>query len=254
MSICKEEPLIPASLELLRINYSKRTLLPRRGQSGRRPICEMPAPNHSKASAIWNGGTSGKKNTPSAFSMSNFVTPGTSSNTPPRRFTISTDKWVFSSRTSNTVDIPSSCSRMNDERTPAQPGGNDIGNRVSHDPQRKKFHDGGGPQDQMEYKDVALRTVTNRWIVSSISVKSPVIDNPEVIDRKVQGFLNKLHPANFDSISDQLITWANKSDKEKDGKILSRVASLILESATNDERCGEQPSLGRNRKVSGPTR
>jgi len=200
----------------------------------------MPSPNHGQA--IWGGGTSRKINIENAFSMNNFVTPGTSGTTPHRRFTISNDKWVFSSGTSNPVDMPSGRSlwqSTSDERAPNELGGNGIGNSVPNDLQRKRSHDSGGPQGQMEYKDVALRTVTNRWIASSTSAKLQDIDTPAVIGRKVKGLLNKLHPANFDSISDQLIVWANKSDTEKDGRILSRVTSLVLESATDEEKCSE---------------
>ncbi|KIM90163.1 hypothetical protein PILCRDRAFT_173912 [Piloderma croceum F 1598] len=91
----------------------------------------------------------------------------------------------------------------------------------------------------MESKDVALRTIANRWIASSTSAKSQDIDTPEVIDRKVKGLLNKLHPENFDSISDQLIAWANKSEKETDGRTMIQVIRQVFGRASDEEMWSE---------------
>ncbi len=44
-----------------------------------------------------------------------------------------------------------------------------------------------------------------------------------MVDRKVKGLLNKLTMEKFDLISDQIIAWANKSEKEKDGRTLIQV-------------------------------
>ncbi|KAF9440291.1 hypothetical protein P691DRAFT_767979, partial [Macrolepiota fuliginosa MF-IS2] len=48
----------------------------------------------------------------------------------------------------------------------------------------------------------------------------------ELVDRNVKGLLNKLTTKRFDSISDQIIEWANKSEKENDGRTLIRVIHL----------------------------
>ena len=58
------------------------------------------------------------------------------------------------------------------------------------------------------------------------------MDSPEVVDRKVKALLNKLTMERFDSISDQIIEWANKSEKEKDGQTLIQVTRLVFEKAT----------------------
>ncbi|OBZ69858.1 Eukaryotic translation initiation factor 4 gamma [Grifola frondosa] len=65
---------------------------------------------------------------------------------------------------------------------------------------------------------------------------SPVLRSffDDIIERTVQGLLNKLTTECFDSISDQIITLVNKSEKEKDGRTLTKVIHLILEKATND--------------------
>ncbi|EIW83891.1 ARM repeat-containing protein, partial [Coniophora puteana RWD-64-598 SS2] len=53
-----------------------------------------------------------------------------------------------------------------------------------------------------------------------------------MVDRKVRALLNKLTVDNFDSVSDQIITWANKSEEEKDGHTLIQVIRLVFERAT----------------------
>ncbi|KZV82122.1 ARM repeat-containing protein [Exidia glandulosa HHB12029] len=59
-------------------------------------------------------------------------------------------------------------------------------------------------------------------------------DSAEVVERKVKGLLNKLTMERFDSISDQIIDWANKSEKEKDGRTLIQVIRLVFEKATDE--------------------
>jgi translation initiation factor 4G len=48
-------------------------------------------------------------------------------------------------------------------------------------------------------------------------------DSPALVDRKVKGLLNKLTKEKFDSISDQIITHANKSENQSDGCTLIQV-------------------------------
>jgi translation initiation factor 4G len=62
---------------------------------------------------------------------------------------------------------------------------------------------------------VLLQVTENRWDRKAIQ------DSPELVERtKVKGLLNKLTMEKFASISDQIIAWANKSEKEKDGQTL----------------------------------
>lgn len=75
-----------------------------------------------------------------------------------------------------------------------------------------------------------LEHSANRWIPTSI-LKRPT---PEMADRKVKALLNKLTMERFDSISDQIVEWVNKTEKEKDGRTLTKVIKLILEKATNE--------------------
>ena len=64
-------------------------------------------------------------------------------------------------------------------------------------------------------------------------------NSPEVVERKVKALLNKLTMERFDSISDQIIAWANKSEKEKDGRTLIQVIKLVFEKATDEATFSE---------------
>jgi translation initiation factor 4G len=67
-------------------------------------------------------------------------------------------------------------------------------------------------------------------------------DTPEMVERKV----NKLTMEKFDSISDQIISWANKSESEKDGRTLIQVIKLVFEKATDEATWSEMYArLGR---------
>jgi len=81
-----------------------------------------------------------------------------------------------------------------------------------------------------------LQVSANRWVASSAGRAARVraaIDRapPCVVDRKVRALLNKLTTKNFDSISDQIVAWANKSEKERGGRTLIQVTRLVLERA-----------------------
>ncbi|THG94608.1 hypothetical protein EW026_g6893 [Hermanssonia centrifuga] len=86
-----------------------------------------------------------------------------------------------------------------------------------------------------------LELSVNRWTPGSLSKKSQAVneDRPEVVDRKVKGLLNKLTTEKFDSISDQIIAWANRSEKEKDGRTLIQVVRLVFENATDEATWSE---------------
>ena len=64
-------------------------------------------------------------------------------------------------------------------------------------------------------------------------------ESPVVVDRKVKALLNQLTTGRFDSISDQIIVWANKAEKERDGRTLIQVIKLVFEKAINEEPFSE---------------
>ncbi|BEI85507.1 hypothetical protein CcaverHIS002_0509080 [Cutaneotrichosporon cavernicola] len=81
--------------------------------------------------------------------------------------------------------------------------------------------------------DVAPLVVSaNAWVnarSAGSDEKSPVF-----IERKVKALLNKLTEEKFDSISDQILEWANKSRDETDGMTLKLVIKLVFEKSTDE--------------------
>ncbi|PBK86898.1 hypothetical protein ARMGADRAFT_471303 [Armillaria gallica] len=82
-----------------------------------------------------------------------------------------------------------------------------------------------------------LQQSANRWDRHSLGSNDP--DSLDVVVRKVRGLLNKLTMEKFDSISDQIIAWANKSEKEKDSRTLVQVIRLVFESAVDQATWSE---------------
>ena len=66
----------------------------------------------------------------------------------------------------------------------------------------------------------------NRW------TRQPLTGEGQDIEKKVRALLNKLTMAKFDTVSDRIVEWANKSEMEKDGRALILVTRLVFESAT----------------------
>ncbi|KAJ7188713.1 armadillo-type protein [Mycena filopes] len=85
------------------------------------------------------------------------------------------------------------------------------------------------PTEEQSSATRPLQVIANRWD------RKVDPDSPEIVDRKVKGLLNKLTMENFESISDEIIEWANRSEKEKDGRTLIQVIRLVLEEAATDE-------------------
>ena len=75
-----------------------------------------------------------------------------------------------------------------------------------------------------------LQVTGNLWDSKAIQAEHY---SPELVERKVKGLLNKLTMEKFDSISDQIIAWANKSEKGKGGRTLIQIIRLVFE-ATNE--------------------
>ena len=81
-----------------------------------------------------------------------------------------------------------------------------------------------------------LQVTANRSDRKAVQAEA---DSSEVVDWKVKGLLNKLTMKNFDSISDQIIEWANKSENERDGRTLIQVIKLVFEKATDEATSSE---------------
>ncbi|KAI6145571.1 hypothetical protein BKA82DRAFT_913438 [Pisolithus tinctorius] len=80
-----------------------------------------------------------------------------------------------------------------------------------------------------------LEMSTNRWVSGSAQRRGATdVGTSKAVDRKVKSLLNKLTMETFDSISDRIIAWANKSENEKDGRTLIQVIRLVFEKATDE--------------------
>ncbi|KIJ31256.1 hypothetical protein M422DRAFT_186254 [Sphaerobolus stellatus SS14] len=134
-------------------------------------------------------------------------------------------------------NTPSQSSSLNPtNRTRSQRGGRRNDSKAGQAPQerdRVPSMMAGGPFEPVE----PLKFSENRWTPMKKAAADP--DSPEVVERKVKGLLNKLTMEKFDSISDQIIEWANRSEKEKDGRTLIQVIKLVFEKATDEAAWSE---------------
>lgn len=97
----------------------------------------------------------------------------------------------------------------------------------------------GMPMQQMFPAEIVppLQASANSWAAARSNHLEE--DSPEMVNRKVKALLNKLTLDKFESISDQVIAWANKSERESDGRILRQVIALIFEKATDEAHWSE---------------
>ncbi|CAG8571783.1 3414_t:CDS:2, partial [Cetraspora pellucida] len=82
-----------------------------------------------------------------------------------------------------------------------------------------------------------LEPTEGRWVPGMINPMHKGSDDVipvDVIQRKVKALLNKLTLEKFDSISDQIINFANKSIYERDGRMLKEVIRLTFEKSCDE--------------------
>lgn len=98
----------------------------------------------------------------------------------------------------------------------------------------------GGPTIPLD-QVAPLANSENRWQPQAAQgSRGGVKENsPEMVQRKVKALLNKLTVERFDSISDQILEWANKSVQETDGRTLRQVIALVFEKATDEAAWSE---------------
>jgi translation initiation factor 4G len=129
------------------------------------------------------------------------------------------------------------------ERTRSKRGekrdSNKLGNTTQHQAATASMYN-----HQMGFEPVVpLQATANRGDRKTFQADG---DTLEMVERKVKGLLNKLTMEKFDSISDQIISWANKSENEKDGRTLIQVIKLLFEKATDEATWSEMYArLGR---------
>ncbi|KAF8608124.1 ARM repeat-containing protein [Ceratobasidium sp. AG-I] len=97
------------------------------------------------------------------------------------------------------------------------------------------------PVNQMaSFEPVApLEQSENRWVAGSTQRTPQQVEARALVERKVKSLLNKLTMDKFDSISDQIIEYANKSENEKDGATLMQVIKLVFEKAKDEAAFSE---------------
>ncbi|CAH7688681.1 hypothetical protein PPACK8108_LOCUS23679 [Phakopsora pachyrhizi] len=117
--------------------------------------------------------------------------------------------------------------------------GHGAGTLTPPNAQHSNMNRGGTPLPPIYPVELVkpLQPSANSWAASRYNQLDE--DSPQMVNRKVKALLNKLTLDNFESISDQVISWANKSEKEHDGRILRQVIALIFEKATDEAHWSE---------------
>lgn len=246
MGVCKEKPPNMPSLDAIGLEpIDQSNLAMARGGSGRhRNASGASAP--SRQSSMGHGFGPGKG--PGNFAMGNFAAPAKL--TSEERFVMANSGSRTPSgaagvglpfgrggptpmqRTASQGQRDRTRSKRGEKRPPAE------GGRGGYQHDRGSSYAQQQQQQQLNLEPVApLQVSENRWDRKSVAAVEQ--DSPELVDRKVKGLLNKLTMEKFDSISDQIITWANKSEQEKDGRTLIQVIRLVFEKATDEAAWSE---------------
>ncbi|KAH7883298.1 hypothetical protein F5I97DRAFT_1939113 [Phlebopus sp. FC_14] len=260
MMVCKEKPPMLPPLDVLGIEpVDQSSFAMTRGGSGRHRQASgaMPASATRQSSVglgIAFGGKPGAP--PNPFAMGQFATPGNKL-TSEERFMLSSG-----ARSASVGGPPSGLQfgRPAMTRTTSQggPGGHPMGSNRTRSKRGEKRSEvnkvalaqqgqapafGGAaalPLGAPLEPVAPLEISANRWVANSTARKPAAeTDSPELVDRKVKSLLNKLTMEKFDSISDQIIAWANKSENEKDGRTLIQVIRLVFEKATDEAAWSE---------------
>lgn len=241
MSICKEKPDSLPALDAIGIEPSEQNFSLSRGGSGRHRTSSTTGGPSRQNSMSFGPGPLGKQHFPT---MGSF---GTAPKTSEERFIASNPMRSISVSGGNPP-----FGRPAMTRTASQGGSGPLGSNRNRSRRGEKRGDGKGPGQPSQLTNVStagimglepvapLEKSQNAWAPGSIGKKAAVDpDSPEVVDRKVKSLLNKLTMEKFDSISDQIIAWANKSESEKDGRTLIQVIRLVFEKATDEAAWSE---------------
>ncbi|KIJ05692.1 hypothetical protein PAXINDRAFT_103675 [Paxillus involutus ATCC 200175] len=249
MHVCKEKPLNLSRLDILGIEPVDPTSFNMiRGGSGRHRKTSMTGPLEGKAGA-----------SPTHLAMGQFSTP-TSKLTTEERFMLLTG-----ARSASVGGAPANmqfrATAMTHTPSQGGPGGHPMGSKRTRSKRGERHNEtnkvvlsqqgqghgfgalGGIPILGAALEPVAPNEVSaNSWVATSTARNAiaPNADSPELVDRKVRYLLDKLTTEKFDSISDQIIAWANKSVNEKDARTLNQVVSLVFEKATDDVAWSEK--------------
>ncbi|KAG8912552.1 hypothetical protein FRC00_004274 [Tulasnella sp. 408] len=258
MQICKDKPGNFSNLDGLRIERGPENVSgPSFGSVGSNQRSRMgsmgaPPSGRSASGSIGLGLTGfpgGKGSAP--FVMGNF------SSTPLRmtseqRFAASKRNSAGSSDPGLIRGLPSNPSGVGGISGPDgnQPSPREPKNRTRSQRGRKKSNflqpDAIRPSEQKQPQapsdpgqTVPLYESEDRWTPTARSKLAIDENSPEYVERKVKALLNKLTFENFDSVSNQIISWANKSENEKNAATLILVIRLVFEKAIDEELWSE---------------
>ncbi|KAF8911486.1 hypothetical protein CPB84DRAFT_1722762 [Gymnopilus junonius] len=254
MLVCKEKPAMLPPLDAIGLEPADQSSMHgiTRGGSGRHRQGSGAAPPTRQGSiGLGFSPAAFGKGTPNPFSMGNFATSASKLS--------SEDRFAMSAGGNRAVSVagtgagafpnrPVAVTRTVSQGGPGAP----LRDRTRSKRGEKRGetnkapggqqHGGGYNQSYQNQQQANLEPVAplqvsaNRWDRKTIQSD---VDSPEMVDRKVKGLLNKLTMEKFDSISDQIISWANKSEKEKDGRTLIQVIRLVFEKATDEATWSE---------------
>ncbi|CDO68855.1 hypothetical protein BN946_scf185035.g8 [Trametes cinnabarina] len=255
MAICKEKPDSLPPLDAIGLEPVDQSFAITRGGShghGRRPsAAAMPPPSSTnpRQASIGLGISGFNKPSVNPFTMGQFSSAPKTSDL---RFEASNRSASISGPTGLPFGRPSPMVRSSSQGGPGSNGRTRSqrgGKRDKERPGAGSSNQGSsfGPQGSQYGNTMSLEPVAplemsaNRWTPASLVKKGQPVeqDTPEVVDRKVRALLNKLTMERFDSISDQIIAWANKSEKEQDGRTLIQVIRLVFEKATDEATWSE---------------
>ena len=246
MQVCKEKPDNLPDLDVLGLQPSEHYPMTRTA-SGRRPNSVNMGPPSRSASIGLGIGFSGKPGTGGNFSMGNFAT-ATNKMTSEERFQASRSASMSGGQPGMPFGRPQPMVRSSSQGGPGTPMGQRTRSRRGEKrgdkgaSQASQFAQAQQAANALSLEPVApLEVSANRWQPASVGKKPVQTDEhtPEIVDRKVKALLNKLTMEKFDSISDQIIQWANKSEVEKDGRTLIQVIKLVFEKATDEATWSE---------------
>ncbi|KAH8106471.1 armadillo-type protein [Phellopilus nigrolimitatus] len=253
MSVCKEKPDNLPPLEAIGLEPSDQAHSMGRGGSGRRGVSGGMGPPSSTAArqasvGLGIGSLNGFGKSASGFAtMGNFSAPGKLSSE--ERFMRSTSMGGPPGGPPFTGGRSSPMVRSSSQGGPSAIGAGPLGSKrgeARNDANRisaaQAQFSAAHAANAMALEPVTpLEATANRWVPVSASRKPVAVDMdaPEVVDRKVRSLLNKLTMEKFESISNQIIQWANKSESEKDWRTLIQVIRLVFEKATDEATWSE---------------
>ncbi|EIW83901.1 ARM repeat-containing protein [Coniophora puteana RWD-64-598 SS2] len=227
MKVCTEKPERLAPLEGLGIDpaeWQSHIMYHGRGGRGSRHSSGVMAPSGSRPNPVGVGIGFAKPGFAGPFAgMGNFSTPSSK---------LTSEERFQQLRSASVGTGPGHPSKRTRNKRGEKRGNQNRAPNPQQDGSASGASDATALADLKPIAEVEISVP--RWIASSAgpAVRQGAavdMDSPEMVDRKVRALLNKLTMQNFDSISDQIIAWANKSEKEKDARTLVHVTRLVFE-------------------------